>query len=467
MSEPAKANVLIVDDDEKNLVAYTGMLDGLDVRPILACSGREALRRLLEEEVAVIVLDVNMPEMDGFETATLIRAREKSQHIPLIFATASYKEDLQIFQGYSLGAVDYLIKPLAPEIFRSKIAVFVDLFAKTRQIERQAALLRDADRKLYEEQLGQERHRWETDRLRQQIEAEKMLADAVRDLNVSLESRCRELDRTNRELERKNQENEMFVYSVSHDLRSPLVNLQGFSHELGSVCDQIRQIVSAGSLAQADRERGLELLDHQMAEAIRFIQTAVSRLSDIISALLRLSRAGRVEYAPQQVDVAAVIARVVDSMHSVIADREARITVGTLPSAWGDPTALEQLFANLVSNALNYLDPARPGLIEIGSDGPSLANEESCTYFVKDNGLGIPEAYRHKLFRAFQRLHPEAAVGEGIGLATVHRIVERHGGRIWLDSEVGAGSTFYVALPVQADESGSLPQPEAVGAASE
>jgi signal transduction histidine kinase len=467
MNELTKANVLIVDDDQKNLVAYAGMLQGLDVRAILACSGREALKRLLDEEVAAIVMDINMPEMDGFATATLIRAREKSQHIPLIFATASYKEDLQIFRGYSLGAVDYLIKPLAPEIFRSKIAVFVDLFDKTRQIERQAALLREADRRIHEEQLVQERNRGEATRLRQQFEAEKKLADAVRNLNASLEDRVRELDRTNRELQRRNEENEMFVYSVSHDLRSPLVNLQGFSHELGSVRDQIRQILSVENMSDADRERGIELLDRQMAEGIRFIQTAASRLSNIISALLRLSRTGRVEYTWQEVDVGRIVARVFDSMQAVIADRRAQVTATPLPVAWGDPIALEQLFANLVSNALNYLDPARPGLIEIGSDRRTDSVEETCTYFVKDNGLGIPREYQHKLFRAFQRLHPEAATGEGIGLATVRRIVERHGGKIWFDSEVGAGTTFYVALPIRADKSPAFPRAEAAAASGD
>ncbi|HWB12209.1 MAG TPA: ATP-binding protein [Pirellulales bacterium] len=462
MSEPDRASVLIVDDDEKNLVAYTGMLQGLEVRPVLACSGREALKCLLEEEFAVIVLDVNMPEMDGFETASLIRAREKSQHIPLIFATASYKEDLQIFRGYSLGAVDYLIKPLTPDIFRSKIAVLADLYAKTRQIERQAAALRDADRKIYEERLAQERHHCETECLRQQVEAEKALAEAVRDLNTTLENRVRELDRANRELERKNDENEMFVYSVSHDLRSPLVNLQGFSHELGSVCDQIRQILSAANLPETDRQRGVELLDRQMSEAIRFIQTAVSRLSNIICALLRLSRVGRVEYTWQEVDVEQIVARVVDSMHAVIMDRRAQVTASPLPTAWGDSTALEQLFANLISNALNYLAPARPGIIEIGSDWQGESNGETCTYFVKDNGLGIPREYQHKLFRAFQRLHPETTAGEGIGLAAVKRIVDRHSGKIWLDSQVDMGTTFYVTLPTQADRSDPFGEREAI-----
>jgi signal transduction histidine kinase len=126
------------------------------------------------------------------------------------------------------------------------------------------------------------------------------------------------------------------------------------------------------------------------------------------------------------------------------------VTVGDLPPAWGDPQALEQVFANLIDNAVNYLDPQRPGQVEVGSReeaGDPAAGLR--TYYVKDNGLGIPEAQQDKVFLAFQRLHPDAAPGEGIGLALVRRVVERHGGRIWLESAPGAGSTFFVALPVR------------------
>jgi signal transduction histidine kinase len=189
-----------------------------------------------------------------------------------------------------------------------------------------------------------------------------------------------------------------------------------------------------------------------MAEAIRFIQTGVLRLSTIIDALLRLSRAGRVEYRRLPVEVADVVARVVDSLSATIAERRATVRVKNLQSAWGDPTAIEQIFANLIGNALNYLDRERPGIIEVGSEGGALGDgtdDQSAlrTYYVKDNGLGIPEAYRSKVFQAFQRLHPDRAKGEGVGLAMVRRIVERHGGKIWLESNVDVGTTFFVTLP--------------------
>ncbi len=254
-----------------------------------------------------------------------------------------------------------------------------------------------------------------------------------------------ELEDANRELAHKNAENEMFVYSVSHDLRSPLVNLQGFSRELEKGCRQLTSLLADPTVPPAVRDPAAALLDGKMAKAMGFIQTAVLRLSGIIEALLRLSRAGRVEYRWEAVDVRRVADRVVGSMQATVADRGAAVTLGDLPPAWGDPTAVEQVFANLIGNALAYLDPARPGRVEVGCLPAEAGGAR--TYFVRDNGLGIAEAHRAKIFQVFQRAHPGVGSGEGIGLAIVARIAERHRGRVWVESEAGAGSTFYVTLP--------------------
>jgi signal transduction histidine kinase len=249
-------------------------------------------------------------------------------------------------------------------------------------------------------------------------------------------------------LAQKDRENEMFVYSVSHDLRSPLVNLQGFSQELALVCQDLRRIVSANEVPAAVRERLTTLIDRDAGESIQFIQTAVRRLATIIDALLRLSRVGRVDYDWQQVEVRAAVERVVKALGNTTAQKGARVVVGDLPPAWGDPTAIEQIFANLLGNAVNYLDPARPGIIEVGSrEAVGMVDEH--TYYVKDNGLGIDPEQLPKLFLSFQRLHPAVAPGEGIGLSLVRRMVERHGGRIWVESAAGEGSTFFVTLPGQ------------------
>jgi signal transduction histidine kinase len=251
-------------------------------------------------------------------------------------------------------------------------------------------------------------------------------------------------------LGQEKQENEMFVYSVSHDLRSPLVNLQGFSEELSLSCRDLRELFRRDDVPEPVRRRGLQLMDRDIEESIRFIQAAVGRLARIIDALLRLSRAGRVEYQWQEVDLAATVGKVVDALHDSIAARKAQVAVGELPPAWGDPTALEQVFANLIGNAVQYLDPERPGRIEIEGVEPDGAGLPPGlrVYRVRDNGLGIPEAYHQRMFTAFSRFHAGVTQGEGIGLALVRRMVERHGGRIWLESSAGAGTTFFVALPV-------------------
>jgi signal transduction histidine kinase len=256
-------------------------------------------------------------------------------------------------------------------------------------------------------------------------------------------------------LAQKERENELFVYSVSHDLRSPLVNLQGFSQELALVCQDLRRIATENGVPAPVRDRAVALIDRDLHESIQFIQTAVRRLATIIDALLRLSRVGRVVYEWQQVDVRATVARVVEALGNTIAQKGARVEVGDLPPAWGDPTAIEQIFANLLGNALNYLDPARPGIIEVGwrSSEAEQGNEQTAgdlrIYYVKDNGLGIDPEHLPKIFLAFQRLHPHVAPGEGIGLPLVRRMVERHGGRIWVESAVGQGSIFYVSLLAQ------------------
>jgi signal transduction histidine kinase len=274
-------------------------------------------------------------------------------------------------------------------------------------------------------------------------------------LKTRLEARARELAGVNEALRQETQDNEMFIYSVSHDLRSPLVNLQGFSKELQVSCDELGSIVSQAGLPEAERRRMAHILDGDVHESLHYLRTAVTRAAAIIEALLRISRAGRLEYQWQRVSVGRVVSRVVDALQGAINQRSATVTVRELPPAWGDPAAVEQIFSNLIGNALNFLDPARHGRIEVGALDAEAVDESEPravrmrTYYVRDNGLGIPAAYLSKVFRAFQRLHGDVASGDGIGLAVVRRSVERHGGRVWVESAEGAGSTFFVVLPEQ------------------
>lgn len=275
------------------------------------------------------------------------------------------------------------------------------------------------------------------------IEAERMRLG----FQADLARRADQLAHINETLRQQTQENEMFIHSVSHDLRAPLVNLQGFSRELTHACDELRDLVARSSLPQEAREHVERLINEDIAEALRYLQTAVLRASHIIDALLRLARVGRVEYRSQRVNVQELVQRVVDAMHGSIRARSASVSVRPLPAVWGDPTALEQVFANLVGNALNYLDPAREGRVEIGTAPAPPGVESLQIFYVRDNGLGIPEVALPRLFQAFQRMHGNVAPGEGIGLALVRRVVERHGGRVWVESQEGEGTTFYLSLP--------------------
>jgi PAS domain S-box-containing protein len=287
-------------------------------------------------------------------------------------------------------------------------------------------------------------------------EERKKYEDALLCLNQELEERVRvrtaELAERNLQLTQKTEENEMFVYSVSHDLRSPLVNLEGFSEELHLAAREVEELLADGRIPADVRERARALFETAVREPVGFIRAAVGRLGRIIDALLRLSRAGRVVYQPQRVDLNEIARRVVDALRGTIERSRAEVAVGVLPPAWGDPLAVEQVLANLIGNALNYLEPSRPGRVEVGArpDGAGVH-----AYFVRDNGVGIPAAYHPKLFQALQRLHPDKAPGEGIGLAIVRRVLERLGGTIRVESSPGVGTTFTFTLPADATAGGA------------
>jgi signal transduction histidine kinase len=267
---------------------------------------------------------------------------------------------------------------------------------------------------------------------------------AERQHEAELEERAEELMLTNQDLEYKSREIETFVYSVSHDLRSPLVNLKGLCREIDLLCDDLWRTLNAVEMPAAARGE-LQAVEHHMRESVRFVLASVTSSGRLIDALLRLSRAGRMTYQWQNVDVTAVVRAVLDTLRMRLDEKGVQVTIGELPPARADLTAVEQIFANLLANAVNYLDPRRGGRIEIGAEsGPPRS---PITYWVRDNGLGIPKSFRDKLFVACQRFHANAAPGEGIGLSLVRRAVERHGGFVGVESEEGVGTTFLFTLP--------------------
>src|ERR671910_777905 len=380
-----RVNILLVDDQPANLVALEAMLQGLGQNLIRAESGREALKWLLTHEFAVILLDVKMPDMDGFETAAFIRQREKSRHTPILFLTAADNSQNHAVRGYAVGAVDYLIKPVVPEFVRSKVAVFVELAKKSELLRRQTQLLAESEQAA--------------------LELAETRAELVRDL------------------EHKNRELESFSYAVSHDLRAPLRRIDSFS----------RAILES----QADKldESGRRYLDR--------VREASQQMSQLIDDVLYLSRVTRADLREQDVDLSTLAQLILTRLQESEPGRKVEIKIRPGVVVTGDGQLLRIALENLCENAWKFTSKQPESRIEFGV---TQASGEP-TYFVRDNGAGFNMTYVDRLFGPFQRLHAHGDFpGSGIGLATVQRIIHRHGGRVWAEGLVGQGATFQFTL---------------------
>lgn len=266
---------------------------------------------------------------------------------------------------------------------------------------------------------------------------------ALEAANHGLSQANRELSQRTRELAAKNEEVEAFVYIVSHDLRAPLVNLQGFSSELEFSCTDLEGMLKdPAAAAGADLTPRVAPILDGIRDALKYIKASTTKFHRLIDALLLLSRLGRQEYRLEQVDVEAVVATTLDSLKQLIERDHVAIRVGRLPKAKGDTTAIGQVFANLIGNALKYQMPGRKGEIQIEGQIDGAHSH----YWIRDNGAGIPASAQRRLFQVFQRFHPELASGDGMGLAIVKRVVERHDGRVWVESTEQVGSTFHLTL---------------------
>lgn len=380
-----RVNILLVDDQPANLVALEAMLHGLGQNLIKAQSGREALKWLLTHDFAVILLDVKMPEMDGFETAALIRQRDKSRDTPILFLTAGDNTQTQAVRGYAVGAVDYLVKPVVPEFVRSKVSVFVELAKKTELLRRQARLLAESEQAA--------------------VELAETRAELVRDL------------------EHKNRELESFSYAVSHDLRAPLRRIDSFS----------RAVLES----QGDR------LDDDGRKFLTRVREASQHMSQLIDDVLYLSKVTRAELREQEVSLSDLATLALDQLQEGEPDRvvERKVRPGVM--VMGDGQLLRIVMENLVENAWKFTGKQPRPRIEFGV----IHGAGEPAYFLRDNGAGFDMTYAERLFGPFQRLHPQQEFpGSGIGLATVQRIIHRHGGRVWAEGLVGQGATFHFTL---------------------
>jgi two-component system sensor histidine kinase/response regulator len=384
MSEEQRVSILLVDDKTENLLALESILDAPGYQLDRALSGQEALLALLARDYAAIVLDVQMPGMSGIELAQIVRSRRKTQHIPILFLTAHGDESA--VAGYEAGGVDFLTKPLQPAVLRSKVAVFAELFRTSNA-------------------------------LRAEIEERRVAEERIRQLNQELSERVEQLAAANAELE-------SFSYTVSHDLRAPLRQVSGFVALL-------QEAMRSASGAEAGEYAGL-------------IEEAVTRMGRLIDDLLSFSRVGRLELNRSSVELAPLVAQVRQTLAPAAAGRQIRWIIGGLPDVQGDAAMLRQVLASLLDNAVKFTRPRPCAEIEINArrEGGELI------FFVRDNGVGFDSLHADKLFGVFQRLHTRSEFeGTGIGLASVRRIIQRHGGRTWAESVPGEGTTVYFSLP--------------------
>jgi len=261
------------------------------------------------------------------------------------------------------------------------------------------------------------------------------------------------------DLERANEEVKQFAYIVSHDLRGPLINLRGFTFELRSACATLDSLLTA-VLPHLDEEHQREAtaaLRQDIPPALEFIEASVARMDGFINAVLKLSRLGRNDLHFERVNLHDVVQSALDGLAHQIEERQARVTVGRLPEVVGDRTAMEQIVGNILTNAVNYLEPGRPGEIEVAGEQQGAET----TFFVRDNGRGIAESDMPKVFALFRRAGKQDVKGEGMGLVYAQALAHRHGGYIRCDSELGVGTTFTVVLSNHPEEEGDSNAPTA------
>ena len=260
-----------------------------------------------------------------------------------------------------------------------------------------------------------------------------------------------ELQRSAAELADKNRELETIVYTVSHDLRSPLVNVQGFSRQLQRACEKIRAAVSSATGPIVPAAELKQVVDTAIPQALRFIGAGVTKMDMLLGGLLRYSRLGRVALSIVPLEMNALLTEILAAMRFQLNEAKADVQAGPLPACLGDSVNTSQVFANLIDNALKYRDPDRPPRIVISghvSDGQAI-------YAITDNGIGIAQEHLRKVFEIFHRLNPEALPGEGLGLTIAQRVLERENGKIWVESREGYGSTFFVSLPAVPQTAGA------------
>jgi signal transduction histidine kinase len=405
--------ILLVDDREDNLLSIETIFEPDGYKFVKANSGRQALKILLTEyDFALILMDVKMPNLNGFETASLIYEREKLKHIPIIFITANNFGDENIYRGYQSGAVDYIYKPINPDVLRAKVSVLIDLYRKNRQLLAQEQRLVAINKSLELE-----------------IKERKANEEKVKQLNKQLLENIASLESANKDLDR-------FAFMASHDLQEPLRKIRMFSDRL--------------YLKYKDA------LDDDARTNINRIQKAAERMQTLITDILTFSKISVDKPSFVECDINGLISDILVEMDEELRTKKAKVIVDKLPSLFVNPNLMKPLFHNLIGNALKYKKKNTDPEVKITSDITGAlngklkdSNNKYCRIFIEDNGIGFDQKYAEEIFGMFKRLHHNTEFeGTGIGLALCKKIVEQHKGYISARSKVNEGSTFIISIPL-------------------
>jgi signal transduction histidine kinase len=408
--------ILIVDDKYENLFSLKTLLQLYAYETDTAASGEEALKKILKNEYSVIILDVQMPDMDGYEVAEAISGLNKTRDIPIIFLSAVNIDKRFIAKGYDSGGVDYITKPFDNDLLLLKVRTFYRLYEQRKELK----MVEDA--------------------LRREIEMRKKSQQEIEQINSLLEykveERTKDLMQLNKDLENRNAELAQYAYLASHDLQEPL-----------------RKIITFIKIIDEKYLANIPAAKQEMTKVI----TSSERMRNLINALLSYSKLSAGSFFAI-VNLNDVIKDALADLELTIKEKQAVIQAGPLPDIEAIPAQMRQLFQNLLSNALKFSKAAIPPEIIIDSEpvddlsleAVPVKNGRYTRIKVNDNGIGLDESYIDKIFVIFQRLHGRTQYeGTGIGLAIVKKIVEKHNGLIGVKSKEGEGATFTIVLPLK------------------
>ncbi|EJL61253.1 hybrid sensor histidine kinase/response regulator [Flavobacterium sp. CF136] len=405
--------ILIVDDIRANIIALKKTLELHNIDVDTAESGEEALKKILKTDYCLIIMDVQMPGLDGFEVVKILSGNKKTKDIPVIFLSALNIEKKYIFKGYESGAVEYITKPVDTDLLILKVKTFLKIYEQQNQLKEMKDLL---------------------------SKEIKIRKEAQDNLEIKIAERTKELVLKNEELELKNHELQQFSWVVSHDLNEPIRKIQIF-------------IKIIKDLYLTKDEKAVDYVNRTIKSA--------ERMQTLITDLLAYSRLSS-KVQPEKTDLNIVLQEVLSDFDYLIESKGAVIKTNVLPTIDSISSQLRQVFQNLIGNALKFSNNTNSPLIEITSelietksfDGKPSPEGKYCRIIVKDNGIGFDEVYLDRIFIIFQSLNDRQTYeGTGIGLAIAKKIIEKHNGLITAKSEVGKGASFIMVLPLEFQES--------------